>query len=115
MVGLDAGNVQEFLYKVFSSWWQLQENMGNLKNATILRGEDTIETECVVGIFTPKEIEGYAERIPLGAKKYSFTQEIYKDDIIQIDSKSYTPILISDMPWGEVREFIITLVENEQQ
>ena len=114
MIDIDRLTVGEFLNQVFSSWWELQNEMGRVKLATIYRNGSKIELNCVLGEFSPKERAGFSELIPLGSKKASFTQLIEENDSIEINGKSYTPLVVSDLPWGPITEYIIAIVPADK-
>ncbi len=111
---IDKLTVGEFLYQVFTSWWELQDEMGRVKTAKISRNGDIIQMECAVGQFTPKERSAFGELIPLGAKKACFTQNIQETDTLEIDGETYQPLLVSDLPWGQITEYIVALVPEQQ-
>jgi hypothetical protein len=106
--------IGEFLSQTFKRWWEIQRELGRIKTARIERQGTTFELPCFFGSFSLRERESLGTNIPLDTKKASFKEEILEGDKVEIEGKNFKPIPIAEIPWGDIKEYVVALEPNEE-
>lgn len=109
----DYITVSEFLEQTFKRWWEIQKELGRIKLARVEKDGKVREQQCFFGSFSLRERQSFGELIPLDANKASFIEPVEKDEKIELDGKRFKVIPIAEVPWGDIKEYVVALVEYE--
>ncbi|MGB9561581.1 MAG: hypothetical protein ACPL6C_02090 [bacterium] len=109
----DYITIGDFLKQTFKRWWEIQKELGRIRKVRIVVDGKVDEVQCFIGSFSLRERESLGNIIPVDASKASFTVPVDKNSSIEVDGKIYSPTPIAEIPWGEIKEYVVALVPEK--